>query len=65
MAGDKPKTAQKGGAKPKAAEAKGYVVAVGKSLCVPGMILVEGQAITADQVADIEALVKGGYVVKA
>ncbi len=46
-------------------KAGGYVVAAGRSLCATGRIIDAGEAITADDVADLEALVKGGYVVKA
>jgi len=42
-----------------------YVVAEGKALSVAGRIEGPGDEIKADQVADIEALIKGGYVVKA
>lgn len=43
----------------------GYVVAAGKALTAKGRIMVEGDTVTAEDVADIEALVKGGFVVKA
>jgi hypothetical protein len=42
-----------------------YVVAPGRALTVTGRIIDAGEAITADDVADLEALLKGGYVVKA
>lgn len=42
-----------------------YVVAAGRSLTTQGRIIDAGEDITADDVADIEALIKRGYVVKA
>lgn len=62
-------SSKKPAAKP-AAKAGGYVVAKGKAITVAGplgagMICTEGDKVAADAVADIEALVKGGYVTKA
>lgn len=51
--------------KPAAKAAVSYVVAEGKALSIQSRIAVAGEAVTAAEVADIEALVKGGYVVKA
>lgn len=42
-----------------------YVVAAGRSITTTGRIIDAGEDITAADVADLEALVKGGYVVKA
>lgn len=42
-----------------------YVVAPGKALTVTGRIIDAGEDITAADVADLEALIKGGFVVKA
>ena len=42
-----------------------YVVAPGRALTVTGRIIDAGEDITAADVADLEALIKGGYVVKA
>ena len=42
-----------------------YVVAAGRALTTQGRIIDAGEAITAADVADLEALIKGGYVVKA
>ena len=42
-----------------------YLVAEGRSLSAAGRIIGPGDELTADAVADIEALIKGGYVVKA
>lgn len=61
----KAKSAAKKKAPVKAPKAAGYVVAGGRSIATGGRILVEGESITAEDVADIEALIKGGYVVKA
>lgn len=51
--------------KPEAKAAASYVVAEGKALSMQSRIALPGEAIKAEDVADIEALVKGGYVVKA
>lgn len=61
----KPATKKKAPAKKSAPKSSGYAVAEGKSLTSGGRIFGPGDAITADEVADIEALVKGGFVVKA
>ena len=50
---------------PKPAGPATYIVNEGKALTVPGRIAGPGDTITAAEVADIEALIKGGYVVKA
>lgn len=42
-----------------------YVVAAGRALTTQGRIIDAGEPITAADVADLEALIKGGYVVKA
>ena len=42
-----------------------YVGAEGRAVTVPNGIADAGMEISADDVADIEALIKGGYVVKA
>lgn len=42
-----------------------YVIAQGKAITTSGRIFSPGDAITADEVADLEALLKGGFVVKA
>lgn len=42
-----------------------YVVAEGRSLAFRSKVAMPGDEITADEVADLEALIKGGYVVKA
>ena len=42
-----------------------YVVAEGRSITTTGRIIDAGEDISAADVADLEALVKGGYVVKA
>lgn len=46
-------------------KSSGYVIAVGKAITSKGRIFSPGEAITADDVADLEALLKGGFVVKA
>ena len=63
----KPKgsTKKKAPAKKAAPKPTGYRVAEGRALTAAGRIFGPGDEITADQVADIEALVKSGYVVKA
>lgn len=50
---------------PKKPKPASYVIAKGKSISSKGRIFVPGDPITADEVADLEALVKGGFVVKA
>jgi hypothetical protein len=42
-----------------------YVVAPGRALTTTGRIIDAGEAITAGDVADLESLIKGGFVVKA
>lgn len=42
-----------------------YRVASGRSISTGGRIINEGDQITAEEVADIEALLKSGFVVKA
>ena len=42
-----------------------YLVAHGRALTVTGRIAVEGDEVTAAEVSDMEALLKGGFVVKA
>lgn len=42
-----------------------YLVAKGRSISTGGRIIDEGSELSADDVADIEALLKGGFVVKA
>jgi hypothetical protein len=42
-----------------------YIVAPGRALTTQGRIIDAGEEITAADVADIEALLKRGYVVKA
>lgn len=59
-----PKLATKKATKKPSTPAR-YVVAAGKSLCAQNGIIDAGEKITADDVADIEALIKGGFVVKA
>jgi hypothetical protein len=49
----------------KKSSAAGYVVAEGRAISAGGRIIGPGESISAAEVADIEALVKGGYVVKA
>lgn len=65
---DKPKDVMKKRATKKPSTRETYVtryrVAGGRSLTARGRIINEGEEITADEVADIEALLKGGYVVK-
>lgn len=61
---DKPKRDRAKTTKP-AAKPENYCVAEGKSVLVRGGVKGPGQPVTAREVADLEALVKGGYVVKA
>ena len=42
-----------------------YVVAAGKALAAGKRILTAGVEVTPDDVADLEALIKGGFVIKA
>lgn len=56
---------KKAPAKKSAPKTLRYVVAEGRSISTGGQIINEGDEITAEQVADIEALLKGGFVVKA
>lgn len=70
MSDDKGAKADTKAAEKKAAEKKptpkpAYVVGPGRSIAAGGRIFQEGDSITADEVSDMEALVKGGYVVKA
>lgn len=51
--------------KKEAPKPSSYVIAKGKAITSSGRIFSPGDAITADEVADLEALVKGGFVVKA
>lgn len=60
----KPATKKKAPAKKTTPKPTSYRVAEGRALTAAGRVLGPGEPITADQVADIEALVKGGYVVK-
>jgi len=48
-----------------APRAASYVVAEGRAITTGGRIIGPGGDITAEEVADIEALIKGGFVVKA
>lgn len=48
----------------KPSKAASYVVAAGRALTTNGRIIDAGEPITAADVADLEALVKGGFVVK-
>jgi len=57
-------TKKKAPAKKATPKPTSYRIAEGRALAAGGRVLGPGEAITADQVADIEALVKGGYVVK-
>ena len=50
---------------PKKARVASYVVAEGKSIAANRQIIGPGEEIKAEDVADIEALIKGGFVVKA
>lgn len=59
------KPAEKKAAPKPASTSSGYVIAVGKAITSKGRIFSPGEAITADDVADMEALLKGGFVVKA
>ena len=61
----KTKSTAKKAPEKKSSSAGGYVVAAGRSIATGGKILDAGSPISAAEVADIEALVKGGYVVKA
>ena len=61
----KKKAAKKTTKKAAPLRADRYVVAPGRALTVPGRLIDAGESITAADVADIEALIKGGYVVKA
>lgn len=58
-------TKKKAPAKKAAPKPTGYRIAEGRALTAGGRIFGPGDEITADQVADIEALLKGGHVVKA
>jgi len=46
-------------------KATGYVVAPGRSIAAGSRVIGPGGSITADEVADIEALIKGGFVLRA
>lgn len=61
----KPATKKKAPAKKVTPKVTTYRVAEGRALTAVGRIFGPGEAIKADQVADIEALLKGGFVVKA
>jgi hypothetical protein len=61
----KPAAKKKAPAKKVAPKPTGYRIAEGRALSAAGRIFGPGEEITADQVADIEALIKGGHVVKA
>lgn len=45
--------------------AEGFVVAPGRSIAAGNRVIGPGGSITADEVADIEALIKGGFVLRA
>ena len=66
---DKPKGAVKKAATkkspPRETRPLRYVVAKGRSLTTSGRIIDSGEDITAADVADLEALIKRGFVVKA
>ena len=57
--------AEKKAPKPTPSKAASLVVAGGRSITTGGRILGPGDAISAEDVADIEALIKGGFIVKA
>lgn len=60
-----PAPKKKAPAKKSAPKASGFVVAEGKAISSGGRVFGPGETITADDVADLEALVKGELVVKA
>jgi hypothetical protein len=57
--------AKKAPVKKPAPKADSFVVAPGKSLTAGGRVFGPGEVVTADVVADLEALIKGGFVLKA
>lgn len=59
------KPAEKKAAPKAPSKAAGYIVAEGKSIAASRRIFQPGEPITAADVADLEALLKGGFVVKA
>jgi len=61
----KPAAKKKAPVKKAAPKPTSYLIAEGRAITAHGRIFGPGEEITADQVADIEALVKGGHVVKA
>ena len=61
----KPATKKKTPAKKVTPKPTSYCIADGRAITAGGRVYGPGEVITADQVADIEALFKGGYVVKA
>jgi hypothetical protein len=58
-------TKKKAPAKKMTPKPASYCIADGRAITAGGRIYGPGEVITVDQVADMEALIKGGYVVKA
>jgi len=58
-------TKKKAPAKKTTPKPTSYCIADGRAITAGGRVYGPGEAITVDQVSDMEALVKGGYVVKA